>query len=325
MSLLLTARDEHGAGLTDRELADELKTLLVGGYETTANTLAWALDLCARHPDARARALAEVDALGPDPDPDALAQLPYLGAMCQETVRLRPVLSVVGRQTVAPFTFAGHELPPGTVLGAAIYHLHHRPELYPDPERFDPERFLRRKYGPFKFIGSGGGARRCMGAAFATYLLRVSLGTVLAGYRWNCASSRPLAVVRRGVGFGPAGGARSSSTAPAHSRRRPGSAEPNPSPAPLVRAEQPHQLHTHTPFSQRNFSLPCSRARNRRGCCCMFLPSRWSIAAGDRVTHAKFGDGLVTAREGAGDSARVTVAFADATRTLLLRFIRRVD
>ncbi|MEZ4428130.1 MAG: cytochrome P450 [Nannocystaceae bacterium] len=206
LSLLLDARDEDGEGLTDQELADELRTLLIGGYETTANTLAWAMDLAVRDPEVRRRVLAEIDALGATPEPAALAQLPYLGAVCQETIRMRPVLSVVGRQTVAPFTFAGREVPIGTVLGAAIFHLHHRPALYPDPERFDPERFLQRKFGPFEFIGFGGGARRCMGAAFATYLLRVSLGTMLAGFHWRCASPEPLAIVRRGVGFGPARG-----------------------------------------------------------------------------------------------------------------------
>lgn len=207
LSLLLAARDEAGEGLTDGEAADECKTLLVGGYETTANTLAWAMDLLAREPVAYAEAQAEVDTLGKDPDPDALAQLPYLGATCQESIRIRPVLSMIGRQTIAPFTFAGIEVPPGTVLATAIYHLHHQPELYHDPEKFRPQRLLDRKYGPFEFIGFGGGARRCMGAAFANYQLRVVLGTLLARHHWRPAVPRPLKTIRRGIGFGPEAGA----------------------------------------------------------------------------------------------------------------------
>jgi cytochrome P450 len=206
LSLLLAARDEEGQPMTDAELKDELRTLLIAGHETTAIGMAWALYHLHRVPETKQRLLEELAPLGPTPDPEALAKLPYLTAVCDESLRIHPIVPVVGRRTVAPFTLRGRELPPGTALMAAIALAHVDPVLYPEPERFRPERFLERKYSPFEYLPFGGGARRCIGAAFAQYEMRIVLGTLLAEHRFSLASDTPERPVRRNVTIGPGGG-----------------------------------------------------------------------------------------------------------------------
>ena len=204
LSLLLAARDEDGQPMTDVELKDQLRTLLFAGYETTAISMAWALHFVHREPQVHARLLAELAPLGPAPGAEALARLPYLGAVCDEALRIHPVLAVVGRRTLRPFTLRGQELPVGTGVMAAICLAHTDPTLYPEPERFRPERFLERKYSPFEFLPFGGGARRCIGAAFAQYEMRVVLGTLLAAHAFT-APPRPREErpVRRNITLGP--------------------------------------------------------------------------------------------------------------------------
>ncbi len=208
LSLLLSARDEDGQAMTDEELSDELRTLLLAGHETTAIGMAWALHYVHRQPETLARLREELAALGPSPEPEALARLPYLGAVCDEALRIHPVVPVVGRRTLAPFTLLGRELPVGTAVMASICLAHASPEIYPEPERFRPERFLERKYSPFEYLPFGGGARRCIGAAFAQYEMRVVLGSLLAAHRFSspphAADERPQ---RRNVTIGPRGGA----------------------------------------------------------------------------------------------------------------------
>lgn len=206
LSLLLGARDEEGQPMTDEELKDELRTLLLAGHETTAIGLAWALHHLHHHPDTLERLLKELAPLGAVPEPEALAKLPYLGAVCDEALRLHPIIPVVGRRTVAPFTLRGRELPTGTGIMAAICVVHRDPVLYPEPERFRPERFLERKYSPFEYLPFGGGARRCIGAAFALYEMRIALGTLLAAHRFTLASDKQERPVRRNVTHAPENG-----------------------------------------------------------------------------------------------------------------------
>lgn len=208
LSLLLAARDEDGQPMTDSELKDELRTLLLAGHETTAIGMAWALYYVHRLPEVRERLLDELAALGPDPAPEQLAQQPYLAAVCDEALRLHPIVPVVTRRLVAPFTLRGRSLPARTGLMAAILLAHGDPELYPEPERFRPERFLERKYSPFEYLPFGGGARRCLGAAFALYEMKIALGALLVAHRFALADERPIAPVRRNITFGPKGGVR---------------------------------------------------------------------------------------------------------------------
>ncbi|WP_309892557.1 cytochrome P450 [Archangium sp.] len=208
LSLLLAARDEEGQPMTDPELKDELRTLLIAGHETTAIGMAWALYHLQREPQTLQRLLEELAPLGPQPEPEALMKLPYLGAVCDEALRLHPVVIVAGRRTVAPFTLCGRELPVGTPIMTSIWLAHRDPATYPDPERFRPERFLERKFSPFEYLPFGGGARRCIGAAFALYEMRVVLGTLLAAHRFSLIPDRtPERPVRRNITFGPAQGA----------------------------------------------------------------------------------------------------------------------
>ena len=184
LSLLMDARDESGAGLTDGELVDELRTLIVGGHDTTTTALVWALFHAHRSPAALASLRDELAPHGTDPAPEVLAQLPYLGAVCSEALRMHPVVPIVPRRALKGFSLRGLPITPGENVAVAITLLHHHPEIWPEPSRFAPERFLSRKYTPFEYAPFGGGVRRCIGAAFGAYQMRIVLGTVLASARF---------------------------------------------------------------------------------------------------------------------------------------------
>jgi cytochrome P450 len=206
LSLLLAARHEDGGPMTDEELRDELKTLLIGGHETTAIALAWAFYWLHRQPQVYQRLQAELGALGRTPDPSDLVQLPYLSAVCDEALRLYPVVPGVARKLRQPFTLRGHELPPGVAVYVAIALTHFDPTLYPDPMLFRPERFLERKYTPFEYLPFGGGARRCIGAAFAMYEIKIVLGSLLAHHRLALAEDKLVKPAPRTFTIGPKGG-----------------------------------------------------------------------------------------------------------------------
>ncbi|WP_433729267.1 cytochrome P450 [Nocardia sp. CA-129566] len=183
LDMLLTTSYDDGTAISDAELCEQLRTLLVAGHETTATTLVWALFHVHREPAALDRLRAELRAAGPDATPLELAGLPYLDAVCQETLRLHPAVPIVLRRLTAPFTLRGVALAAGETMGVAIPLLHSDPAVWSDPQRFRPERFLDRKYRPFEFAPFGGGHRRCVGAALADYELRIALATVLGRVR----------------------------------------------------------------------------------------------------------------------------------------------
>jgi cytochrome P450 len=189
--------------MTDTEVKDELRTLLVAGHETTATGLAWALYHLHRAPEALRRLEEELAPLGPEPEPEALARLPWLAAVCDEALRLHPVVHLVARRLRGPFTLRGYALPPGMGVMVSIVSIHADPAVYPEPERFRPERFLERRFSPFEYLPFGGGARRCIGAAFALYEMKVVLGTLLAAHCFALASERPVRPVRRNVTMAP--------------------------------------------------------------------------------------------------------------------------
>jgi cytochrome P450 family 135 len=198
LSLLLAARDEEGRALSDEELRDELMTLLVAGHETTATALAWTLERLARHPEALAAVEAEQRTGGHE----------LLDATIKETLRLRPVVPAVVRQLQAPMTFGGWDLPAGVHIGPSIYLLHRRADLYPDPLAFRPQRFLERSYGTYEWIPFGGGVRRCLGASFALFEMRIVLSTLLERVELQPARGAGEAVARRAITFAPARGGR---------------------------------------------------------------------------------------------------------------------
>ncbi|MEB3351107.1 MAG: cytochrome P450 [Cyanobacteriota bacterium] len=206
LSLLLACRDEQGQGLSDAELHDELLTLLLAGHETTATALTWALHWIHRQSEVRQRLLAELAAC-PDPsDPEQVSRLPYLGAVVNEVLRIHPVAMLMFPRLVEePLELAGRSFEAGDVLIGCIQAVHERPDLYPDPLRFDPERFLERSYGPGEFLPFGGGARRCLGAALAVYEMKLILATLLQRFTLALtpAADRPLPPRRRGFTLGP--------------------------------------------------------------------------------------------------------------------------
>jgi cytochrome P450 len=200
LSMLLEARDEEGRPLTDRELRDELMTLLLAGHETTATALSWTLERLVRHPDVVAR-LRDERREGDEASP-------YLEATIKEALRLRPVVTAVGRHLTAPLQIGGRVLPAGVSINPNIYLLHRRPDLYPEPEAFRPERFLENPPGTYQWIPFGGGVRRCLGASFALYEMKIVLQTVLDRVALVPQHGGDERVTRRAITFAPNRGAR---------------------------------------------------------------------------------------------------------------------
>jgi cytochrome P450 len=169
LSLLLSARHDDGSPMSDEELRDELVTLLTAGHETAATGLSWAMERLLRNP----RPLAQLK------ESLAAGEVDYLDAAIKETLRARPVIGDVGRKLAEPMNVGGYDLPAGTMLMAPVSALHYREDLFPDPHEFRPERFLENKASTYAWIPFGGGVRRCIGAAFAEYEMRVVLQVVL--------------------------------------------------------------------------------------------------------------------------------------------------
>jgi cytochrome P450 len=186
--------DLIAAGATPDELRDQVVTLLAAGHETTAGSLAWALERLARHPDVVARIR----------DGDRA----YLDATVREVLRTRPVLSITPRKVVEPFAAGGWTLPPGVHVTPCPYLTHRRPELWPRPLEFRPERFLAGAPEPFAWLPLGGGVRRCAGAAFATMELHEVLAAVVR--RFDLLPDRPAGerMRRSGVTLAPTRGGR---------------------------------------------------------------------------------------------------------------------
>lgn len=207
LSLLMSARDEEGNPMTDQELRDELMTMLLAGYETTASAMAWALYWTHHQPEVRNKILQELDTLGDSPDPMSIFRLPYLTAVCNETLRIHPVAMLTFPRVVRePVELLGHKLEPGTYLVGSMYLIHHREDLYPEPKQFKPERFLERQFSTYEFIPFGAGARRCIGDALAQYEMKLVLATILSRYQLALADNQPETPRRRGVTLAPSRG-----------------------------------------------------------------------------------------------------------------------
>jgi cytochrome P450 len=197
LSLLVAARFEDGTEMSDREVRDQLVTLLLAGHETTATALAWTFDLLLRNPATLKRLTAEVDAGEEDT---------YLRAVISESLRLRPVVPLAGRRLASDLNVDGLSLPAGTDVTPAIWLTHTRADLYPEPYSFRPERFLDDSPTTYGWVPFGGGIRRCLGAAFAEMEMRVVLETILQRRALSPASSHAERVTRRNVTFSPRNG-----------------------------------------------------------------------------------------------------------------------
>ena len=204
-SSLVHARGDEGETLSDDEIAQQLVTLLVAGHETTATALAWGVNGLLDEPEVLRDLLAELASV-PDLAPDKIARLPLLEATVKEALRKQPVIPLVGRVLTEPMTVRGYDVQAGMMLAPCIYLAHHRPEAFPDPDRFDPRRFLRDKPTPFELLPFGGGGRRCLGAAFAMYEMKMILAVVLSRLTLRRASREPIVVKRRSITLAPSKG-----------------------------------------------------------------------------------------------------------------------
>lgn len=200
LSLLLDAETEDGERLTDKEVRDELLTLVLAGHETTANSLAWIFERLLRTPPAYER-LREVARSGEDPDG-------YLEATIHEGMRSRPVIPIIGRRVTVPWRLGEYRLPPESSVLMSILLLHHREDVYPDPFAFRPERFVGRKPGTYTWIPFGGGIRRCLGAALAMAEQRVVLEAISRRTDMHAPDPRPERARHRNVTMIPAHGTR---------------------------------------------------------------------------------------------------------------------
>jgi cytochrome P450 len=203
LAMMLDARDEAGRPLSEDEIHDELITLLIAGHETTATSLAWALRWIL--PDARlvARLRAEIATAGEDPQ--ALAKLELLDATVKESLRLQPIIPLVARVLRERFVSRGLDLAPGTIVAPSVHLVSRRPSLYPDPERFLPDRFLTFKPAPWEWLPFGGGLRRCIGAAFAIYEMKMVLAAILSRVDARLATD-DIRVKRRAITLTPSEG-----------------------------------------------------------------------------------------------------------------------
>jgi cytochrome P450 len=198
LSLLLGARDEEGEPMNDRELRDEMVTVLGAGHETTATGLAWAVERLTHNPGVLAKLRESLLAGEED----------YLAATVKETLRSRPVIIDVGRKLTAPATIGGYEMDAGSFVLAAISALHYRDDTFPAPEQFRPERFLDAKVDNYAWIPFGGGIRRCIGAAFAEYEMRTILREFVERAELSAADPAAEKVKIRNITMVPSKGAR---------------------------------------------------------------------------------------------------------------------
>lgn len=214
LTLLLAARDDAGNAMTDEELRDELMTLLLLGHETTASALAWAFYWVHKERSVLERLRQELEPLGDDPNPDRLAQLPYLTAVCKESLRIYPIALISQPRTVKEaLEIGGYALNPGTIVIPCIYLAHRRAQTYPQPEQFQPDRFLHQKFSPSEFLPFGGGLRSCIGAAFSLYEMKLVLATILSCYELVATTQGPVKPERRGITFVPSSNFRLSAIA----------------------------------------------------------------------------------------------------------------
>lgn len=201
LSLLLSAQDEAGQGMTDQELRDQLMTLLLLGHETTASSLAWAMYWVLSQPAILVKLQSEL--AKPNPTQD------YLTAVCNETLRLYPIALIAQpRITKTEYDLSGQRFPAETILVPCIYLAHHRADAFPEPFVFQPERFLDQKVSPYQFFPFGGGHRGCIGMAFSLFEMRLMLQTLLTCGQWELLPHQNIQPVRRGITIVPSGGVR---------------------------------------------------------------------------------------------------------------------
>ena len=205
LSMLCAATYEDGQAITREHIYSELMTFLFAGHETTALSLTWAIYHLHRNTESLTRLRSELDSLGDD-STMSLASAPYLKATVQETLRIHPILTETLRKLKAPMQLGEYMLPTGMAVAPATVLAHHNATTYAEPEEFRPERFIDRSYSAFEYMPFGGGHRRCIGAAFASYEMAIVLGTILKRFQLELIDSKPVVPKRRNVTIGPSTG-----------------------------------------------------------------------------------------------------------------------
>jgi cytochrome P450 len=204
LGLMLASRKPDGSEFDEAELLEQMISLIGAGHETTASALTWAVYHVHRDESVKARLLDELRGPRAPHDPEAITRLPYLDAVCSETLRLNPVAPFVGRTLREGLTLQGYDLPSGISVGIGICNVHRRADLYPQPDHFRPERFLEKQYSAFEYLPFGGGSRRCLGAAFAMYEMKLVLATVLRHRDLRLQRDVPVRAALRNTTVGPA-------------------------------------------------------------------------------------------------------------------------
>jgi cytochrome P450 len=207
LSMLVAARYDDGSALSDEALRDHLMTLLIGGHETTATSLCWALHCALSRPGTLERMRAEVDgAMGRGFDPAQVKQLSYIGAVVNESMRLYPIAWGVPRQLRKDLTVGGRTLRAGTMCSVSIFHTQRDARLWEAPAEFRPERFLTQKASVYTFFPFGAGVWRCLGAQFAEYEMRVVLARIVQTLDLELAAEAPIRAQMRGFTIAPSEG-----------------------------------------------------------------------------------------------------------------------
>lgn len=198
---MIAAHYEDGHPMRDEDILHELITIVLAGSETTATALAWALYDLGTNPLALGKLRTELDALGLNPDPEAIGKAPYLTAVCNETLRLHTLLPEVARELAAPLELSGYKISTGEWVGVSIMAIHHDPEIYSEPDQFNPERFIERSYSPFEFLPFGGGHRRCLGSGLSDFEMRIALAEIVTHWEFEPLESEQE--IRHDIAMGP--------------------------------------------------------------------------------------------------------------------------
>lgn len=207
LSLMLSVKDEDGKPMKDEEIRDELITILFTGHETTASSIAWAFYWIHYLPEVKEKLLAELKEIDDFSDTNAITKLPFLSAVVAETLRINPpILFAFSRKLKEPYSMMGYNFPSGTIFMPSIYLTHYREDIYPEPKKFKPERFLARQFSPYEYFPFGGGNRHCLGSVFALFQIKLVIATILSQVELQLLDKYPLKPSRRGVLFTPSGG-----------------------------------------------------------------------------------------------------------------------
>jgi cytochrome P450 len=206
LSMLLESRYDDGSSMSDEEILDQLFSLLFAGHETTAIAIAWSVYWLLEDRTRLAKLRDELAHLGPEPTLEAVTKLPYLGAVCTESLRLNPILPDPIRSLRKSLTLGPYTIPAGYGVGVAACTIHQDPASYPRPEAFEPERWLGVTPSPFSYLPFGGGHRRCIGQAFSDYEQRVVLAEIVSALELHLEG--PERAVRRNIVMGPEHGVR---------------------------------------------------------------------------------------------------------------------